>query len=306
MVKKIILASPRGYCAGVSRAIDIVEKALEKFGKPIYVRHAIVHNAHVVKELEKKGVIFVESLDEVPKGSKVIFSAHGSPPALKEKAAEMGILPIDAVCPLVTKVHVEARRFHRNGYDIIYIGHKGHQEAVGVTAISPMHLVENVEDVKQLALNNEKIVILTQTTLSIDDMREIMGEILARYPQAEAPPKEDICYATTNRQGAVKEMAQQAELILVVGSPTSSNSVRLMETAKYSGTESYLIPDEKGIEEEWLENIETLGITSGASVPDYLVEGVITAIRKKNTSCTIQTLDHVTEKVTFIMPPGLE
>ncbi len=302
MVSKLIVASPRGFCAGVVRAIDTVELALERFGKPIYVRHPIVHNTHVVKNLEKKGAIFVESLECIPKGSRVIFSAHGSPPALRGEAVDLGLVPIDAVCPLVTKVHLEAMSFQRQGYQIIYIGHSGHQEAVGTTAHAPMHLVEDVNDVKSLKIEGEKIVFLTQTTLSIDDTREVIAALKIKYPHIKEMPKSDICYATTNRQGAVKELSKQAELILVIGSKASSNSKRLVETAKYSGAESYLIEDKSKIVNEWFNNIETVGLTSGASAPETLVKEVIDYLREIFPEVEVTSLEFIKEDVKFNLP----
>ena len=305
MVERIILANPRGFCAGVSRAIDIVDLALKKFGAPIYVRHAIVHNAHVVKGLEEKGAIFVESLDAVPKGGYVIFSAHGSPVSLRQEALEKGLKPIDAVCPLVTKVHVEARRFARNGFDIVYIGHRGHQEAIGVTSIASMHLVETLEDVEKLDITNEKIVILTQTTLSIDDAKKLVEALKRKYPHTKETPKEDICYATTNRQGAVKELAKQADVILVIGSPTSSNSVRLVETAAAAGKEAYLVNDKLGVKKEWLQNAKTVGVTSGASGPEDLVLGLVDFLKETYGIRSVENLVYTTENVEFVLPDEL-
>ncbi len=306
MVSKIILAHPRGYCAGVTRAIDVVELALKRFGKPIYVRHHIVHNNYVVEDLEKKGAIFVEDIEEIPKGNYVILSAHGSAPDVKPEAEKRGLKVIDAVCPLVTKVHVEARRFHRQGYTIIFIGHRGHQEAIGTTAQVPMHLVETAEDVQNLTIDADKIIYLTQTTLSIDDTKEIIDALKRKFPHIRDTPKEDICYATTNRQGAVKRLARQTDLILVVGSVTSSNSKRLVETARYAGVDSYLVDSKLHIKKEWLENVDTLGITSGASVPDVLVQEVIDYIAELHPECTTETLHVTDENVTFVLPPELE
>ena len=306
MVSKLILASPRGFCAGVVRAIDVVELALQSFGKPIYVRHQIVHNTHVVKNLEKKGAVFVETLEGIPKGSKVIFSAHGSPPALRQEALDLGLVPIDAVCPLVTKVHVEAKSFHRQGYQIIYIGHKGHQEAIGSTAHAPMHLIETVEDVNRLNITGDKIVYLTQTTLSIDDTKEVIAALKRKYQHIRDMPKSDICYATTNRQGAVKELAKQAKLILVIGSEASSNSKRLVETARYAGADSYLIEDKSGIKNEWFNSIESVGLTSGASVPETLVKEVIDYLREKFPDIEVSDLEFIKEDVKFSLPIELQ
>ncbi|MDO8481288.1 MAG: 4-hydroxy-3-methylbut-2-enyl diphosphate reductase [Nanoarchaeota archaeon] len=306
MVERIILANPRGFCAGVSRAIDIVELALQKFGKPIYVRHPIVHNIHVVRELEKKGAVFVESLDAVPTGSYVIFSAHGSPAALRQEAVLKGLKPIDAVCPLVTKVHVEARRFARNGFEIVYIGHRGHQEAIGVTSIAPMHLVETLEDVENLVLASDKAVILTQTTLSVDDARKLVEALKKKYPFITETPKEDICYATTNRQGAVKELAKQADVILVIGSPTSSNSVRLVETATAMGKPAYLINDKTELQEGWITNAKIVGVTSGASGPEDLVLELVEFLKEKFNVTKVENLVHTTENVEFVLPDELK
>jgi len=306
MSKKIILANPRGFCAGVVRAIDIVEIALRQFGPPIYVRHAIVHNEHVIKELEEKGAIFVEDLNEIPKGCRVIFSAHGSPPDLKTKAKSLELKPIDAVCPLVTKVHLETKQFTRDGYTIIYIGHKGHQEAIGTTAQAPMHLVESVQDVENLNIQAEKLVYLTQTTLSIDDTKEVVDALKKKFSHIEDTPKGDICYATTNRQGAVKELAKQVNLILVIGSEQSSNSKRLVETSAHCNKRSYLIQHANDIKEDWLKEVNSVGITSGASTPDVLVNEVVEHLKELLNTNDVSYLDFAEETVKFSMPPELQ
>ena len=304
MVDKIILASPRGFCAGVDRAIDIVEKALEINGAPIYVRHEIVHNQFVVKELEDKGVIFIEELKDVPDNNLVIFSAHGIPPVVREEAKARGLKTIDATCPLVTKVHFEALRYAKENCSIVLIGHKGHQEVIGTMGVTPMTLIETVEDVENLKIENpEKVAVLTQTTLSMDDTSDIVEALKQKFPDVKSLPKQDICYATQNRQNAVKEMAKQAELILVVGSTNSSNSVRLVETAKKSGAQSYLIPDPDTFDAHWFANIATVGVTSGASVPDELVFRLIGNIEKKlNKKIAVEKLEIVKENVDFGLP----
>lgn len=305
MIKKIILASPRGYCAGVNRAISIVEKALEKYGKPIYVRHEIVHNEHVIDSLRKLGAIFVDDLKKVPKGSMVIFSAHGVPPEVKTEAERLGLRYIDATCPLVNKVHLEAKKFHKLGYIIILIGKKGHQEVLGTMSEAPMFLVETEQDVADLRLKDEKMIYLMQTTLSLDETRHMVEALKRRFPKIKSPPEDDVCYATQNRQNAVKELAKQSDLILVVGSTTSSNSKRLVETAKLSGKQSYLIPDKSGVKDEWLNGISILGITSGASVPEYLVEDLVKHIKSKNLLIKIEALDCKKENMVFPLPAML-
>jgi len=299
---KIILASPRGFCAGVSRAIDIVEKALEFFGKPVYVRHEIVHNKHVVDDLKQKGAIFVEELKDVPENSIVIFSAHGVPPAVKEEAMKRNLRTIDATCPLVAKVHWEAIKYTKEGYELVLIGHKGHPEVEGTMGEAPMHLVENVNDVEKLNISG-KIAVLTQTTLSVDETKDIMEALRRKFRTIATPPREDICYATTNRQNAVKELAKKCELVLVVGSQNSSNSKRLVETAIKEGMKAHLINDKNGIKEEWL-NAKTIGITSGASAPEKLVQEVIEFFRERN-NIVIEQLETVREDITFPLPREL-
>jgi 4-hydroxy-3-methylbut-2-enyl diphosphate reductase len=279
MVGKVVLASPRGFCAGVVRAIDIVELALEKFEGPLYVRKEIVHNPHVVEELRRKGVIFVDELDEVPEGQRVIFSAHGVSPEVWKRSRAKSHEVIDATCPLVTKVHMEARRFAAEGHTIILIGHEGHEEVEGTMGEAPtqMVLVSSEEDVENLEIRDpEKVAFLTQTTLSINDTKAIVAALKQRFPAIVGPPTDDICYATQNRQEAVRSLAGQTDLILVVGAKNSSNSNRLVEEARQRGTRAYLINDTGDIDPAWLEDdVKTVGVTSGASAPDRLVQDVI-------------------------------
>ncbi|MBP9728378.1 MAG: 4-hydroxy-3-methylbut-2-enyl diphosphate reductase [Candidatus Moranbacteria bacterium] len=281
-VKKVLLASPRGFCAGVARAVKAVEDTLEIFGAPVYVKHEIVHNKHVVDALEKKGAITIEELSEAPEGAVVVFSAHGSPVAHYTEAKARNMRLIDATCPLVTKVHLEVQRFLRDGYRIIYIGHKGHIEGIGVLGEAPdvsIPIVETVADVELLDIGNpEKLVYLTQTTLSIDDTKLVIEALQKKYPHIVAPPLEDICFATTNRQEAVKALAKECDLVLIVGSRSSSNSTRLMETANACGTRSYLVDDVREVKSEWFENVEVVGISAGASAPEHLVQDIITHI----------------------------
>jgi 4-hydroxy-3-methylbut-2-en-1-yl diphosphate reductase len=277
VVKRVLLASPRGYCAGVERAVETVEQALELYGPPVYVRKQIVHNAHVVRELEGRGAIFVEEETEVPEGQTVVLSAHGVAPSVYENAAARGLKTIDATCPLVTKVHVEARRYASDGYTILLIGHEGHEEVVGTTGEAPdaTVLVQSVEDAETLELPTAtKVAYLTQTTLSVDETAAIIGVLRRRFPEIRAPKKEDICYATSNRQWAVKEMLAEIDLLLVIGSRNSSNSNRLVEVARAGGVEARLIDDETDIDEAWLDGVETVGVTSGASAPEKLVARV--------------------------------
>lgn len=283
-VKKVLLASPRGFCAGVARAVKAVEDTLELFGAPVYVKHEIVHNTHVVASLKEKGAITIETLSEAPEGAVVVFSAHGSPLAHYAEAKARGIRLIDATCPLVTKVHLEVRRFLKDGYTIVYIGHRGHIEGIGVLGEAPevsIPLVETVADVERLDLGSpDKLVYLTQTTLSIDDTKQVIAVLRRKYPQIIAPPMEDICFATTNRQEAVKALTQKCDLVLIIGSQTSSNSKRLMETANACGTVAYLIDDVRGLKPEWFERVETVGISAGASAPEHLVQEVVTYLTK--------------------------
>ena len=306
MVKKVILASPRGFCAGVVRAIEIVNLALDAFPKPVYVRKEIVHNPYVVEELRRKGAVFVETLDEVPEAGTVIFSAHGVAPDVWKEARARRLNVIDATCPLVTKVHVEALRYARRDSTIVLIGHKGHDEVVGTMGEAPEHmrLVSSVDDVKSLQVPDpEQVAYLTQTTLSLEDTREIVQALRQKYPAVQGPPSEDICYATQNRQLAVRELAGKADVILVVGAANSSNSNRLVEEAEKAGAVSYLINDVESIEPQWLEGIETVGLTSGASAPEILVSQVLDFFQKRGAE--IEELVTRTENVQFALPAAL-
>jgi 4-hydroxy-3-methylbut-2-en-1-yl diphosphate reductase len=301
-VKKILLAAPRGFCAGVAFAIEVVDLALKAHGAPLYVRHAIVHNEHVVKSFEARGVVFVEDVAEIPEGSPVVFSAHGVSPAVRLLAAERGLTIIDATCPLVTKVHNEAKRFANQDYLMIYIGHRGHVEAEGTMGEAPerMILVETPEEAEALVLPpHEKLAIVTQTTLSVDEVTSIIQVLKRRFPYIHQPTKEDICYATTNRQGAVKELAACCEVVFVVGSTMSSNSNRLREVAESLGSRSYLLMSPAEIEDSWLTGAETVGITSGASTPDELVDDLISELLKRSPEASVEVLMTVEEKVEF-------
>src|SRR4051794_29323215 len=278
MSKRVLVAAPRSFCAGVVRAIDIVEKLLEQHGPPVYVRHEIVHNVHVVRDLEARGAVFVESEDEVPEGELIVLSAHGVAPKVYEKCAERGLKVVDAVCPLVSKVHAEARRYAGRGLKIALVGHAGHVEVEGTMGEAPeaMALVETPEDVAALELEDgEQLAYLTQTTLSLDDTADVVDPLRERFPDLVGPPSADICYATQNRQDAVKKICEEATVVLVVGSRTSSNANRLVEVAKARGAEAYLIDDESDLDEAWLEGHETVGLTAGASSPDLLVDRVV-------------------------------
>ena len=306
MVERLILIKPRGFCAGVVRAVDIVKICLEKFNAPIYVRHAIVHNKHVIKELEKLGAIFVESLDKVPDGAKVVLSAHGSPPSLYQEAIKKNLQVVDAVCPLVTKVHIEARKFASQGYTILLVGHSGHVEIVGTSGEAPDKtiLIETIEDAENVKVSDpEKVAVLTQTTLSIDDTKEIIKILERRFPKLAHPPREDICYATQNRQNAVKELAKQADVILVIGSKISSNSNRLREVAEANGVKSYLFDDLSELQDSWIKDAKIIGLTAGASAPEYLVNEVVN--RFKNMGVEIEELETVKENVFFPLPQML-
>jgi len=304
---EILLAQPRGFCAGVDRAIEIVERAIKLYGSPIYVRHEIVHNAYVVEDLRKKGAIFIENLDEVPAGNTVIFSAHGVSKAVRSEAESRGLRVYDATCPLVTKVHIEVAKMRQDGFDIVMIGHKGHPEVEGTMgqAAEGMHLVEDIEDVQALQLADpERIAFVTQTTLSVDDAAEIIGALKAKYPSIREPKKQDICYATQNRQDAVKFMAPQCDVVVVVGSPNSSNSNRLREIAAEFGVPSYLIEDANALDPKWLDGVSAVGITAGASAPDELVEQLVERLRELD-EIEIERLSGVTENVRFRMPNQL-
>ncbi len=307
MVERVLLASPRGYCAGVERAVETVERALEHYGAPVYVRKQIVHNIHVVRDLEARGAIFVEEETEVPEGATVVYSAHGVAPAVYANSSQLGHNVIDAVCPLVTKVHVQARRYADEGYTIVLIGHEGHEEVVGTMGEAPDStlLVQTVEEVEALELPpDSKLAYVTQTTLSVDETGEIITALRRRFPQIRAPRKEDICYATSNRQWAVKEMLPEIDLLLVIGSRNSSNSNRLVETARAAGTRAYLIDDESEIDEAWLGDARTVGITSGASAPEKLVGRVCDWFRARGVT-DIEPYRIVEEDVTFRLPVEL-
>lgn len=306
MVKKLVLASPRGFCAGVVRAIDVVKIALEVCPPPIYVRKQIIHNAYVVEELRREGAIFVDSLDQVPSGGTVIFSAHGVSPQVWADARSRSLRVIDATCPLVTKVHVEAIRYSRQGYTIVLIGHEGHEEVVGTMGEAPEStvLVSAIEDVRHLEVSDpDRIAYLTQTTLSLEDTKEIIAALRQRFPMIQGPPSEDICYATQNRQLAVRELAVVADLVLVVGASNSSNSNRLVEEAINSGVPSHLISDVSKIRREWLRGVETVGVTSGASAPEVLVDAVVDFFRSRGAA--VEDLVTREENVHFALPPEL-
>jgi 4-hydroxy-3-methylbut-2-en-1-yl diphosphate reductase len=305
MVKKVLLASPRGYCAGVERAVDTVEKALDLYGPPVYVRKQIVHNLHVVRDLEARGAVFVDEETEVPEGATVVFSAHGVAPSVHANAAERRLQTIDATCPLVTKVHVQARRYAAEGYTVVLIGHAGHEEVVGTMGEAPdsIVLVESVADVGRLELET-KVAYVTQTTLSVDETGEIITALRARYPDIHAPKREDICYATSNRQWAVKEMLSEIDLLLVIGSRNSSNSNRLVEVARAGGVAAHLIDDETEIDETWMDGVAVVGVTSGASAPEKLVEGVCSWFRARGVE-DIAAYRLVDEDVEFRLPVEL-
>jgi len=307
MVKRVLLASPRGFCAGVERAVETVELALEHYGAPVYVRHQIVHNAHVVRDLEARGAIFVENEEEAPEGVTIVFSAHGVAPSVYERSAARGLNIIDATCPLVTKVHVQARRYAAEGYTVVLIGHAGHEEVVGTMGEAPeaIVLVESTEDVERLEVaSGEKLAYITQTTLSVDETKEIITALRRRFPDIRGPQREDICYATSNRQWAVKEMLEHVDVLLVIGSKNSSNSNRLVEVAHASGVPAYLIDDETDIEEAWLDGLETAGLTSGASAPERLIERVCDWFRERGVA-NIEAYQMVDEDVTFRLPVEL-
>ena len=303
----LLLAAPRGFCAGVDRAVLIVEKALEAFGPPVHVRHEIVHNTHVVDSLRRKGAVFVEDETTVPEGAVIVFSAHGSPPEAFENSKRLGHVLIDATCPLVTKVHHEARRYARDGHDIVLIGHAGHQEVIGTMGQAPrsITLVETPEDVDELELPADTdLAYITQTTLSMDETAEVVDRLRRRFPTIAQPKKDDICYATQNRQDAVKVLAERADLVLVVGSETSSNSKRLVEVSRDRGVPAHLIDHAGQIDPDWLDGVGVVGLTSGASAPEVLVEEVIAWFRELGTS-TVDTVMVVDEDVEFAMPSNL-
>lgn len=304
---EILLAQPRGFCAGVDRAIEIVERAIKLFGAPIYVRHEIVHNAYVVEDLRKKGAVFVELLEEVPAGSTVIFSAHGVSKAVREEAEARGLRVYDATCPLVTKVHIEVAKMRQEGLDIVMIGHKGHPEVEGTMGQcgESMYLVESIEDVDALDLADPaRIAFVTQTTLSVDDAAEIIAALKARFPGIREPKKQDICYATQNRQDAVKFMAPQCDVVIVVGSPNSSNSNRLREVAQKRGVPAYRVDSPEQIDPAWVNGKRRIGVTAGASAPEVLAQAVIARLRELGVR-NVRALDGIEESIAFPLPRGL-
>lgn len=304
-IKKVVLAKPRGFCAGVVRAIDIVERALDFFPPPIYVFHEIVHNRYVVENLSKRRVIFVDSIDEVPDGSVCVFSAHGVSPQVVELAESKKLRVIDATCPLVTKVHLEAVRYSRDGYSLVLIGHPGHEEVEGTMGEAPMQLVSSVEDVARLEVPNpNRVMYLTQTTLSLDDVAEIIEALKRRFPGVASPAKDDICYATQNRQNAVKEMSERVDVLLVVGSQNSSNSQRLCEVSAVGGTPAYLVNDEHEIDPKWLEHATVVGVTAGASAPEELVIRVLEHLRAMG-AAEFEEQPGEDENVHFALPQEL-
>jgi len=307
LVERVLLASPRGYCAGVERAVETVERALALYGTPVYVRKQIVHNSHVVRELEGRGAIFVDSVEDIPADSPVVFSAHGVAPSVRAAADARGLVSIDATCPLVTKVHTQARRFAQRGYTVVLIGHAGHEEVEGTTGEAPeaIVLVESVADAEAIALPDDTpLGYITQTTLSVDETREIVDVLRRRFPRIEGPAKEDICYATSNRQWAVKEMLEEIDLLLVVGSRNSSNSVRLVDVASAAGVTAYLVDDASEIEESWIEGVAVVGVTSGASAPERLVAGVCNWFRERGVA-DISAFSSAYEDVVFRLPVEL-
>ncbi|MBA4341954.1 MAG: 4-hydroxy-3-methylbut-2-enyl diphosphate reductase [Methylibium sp.] len=305
--QEIVLAEPRGFCAGVDRAIEIVERALLKFGAPIYVRHEIVHNTYVVNDLKARGAIFIEDLEDVPAGATLVFSAHGVSQAVRQEAAERGFQVFDATCPLVTKVHVEVAKLHKEGYEFIMIGHKGHPEVEGTMGqlSAGIYLVEEAADVAHVRVKDPaRLAVVTQTTLSVDDAAEILAAVKRHFPLVREPKQQDICYATQNRQDAVKVMAPQVDVVIVVGSPTSSNSNRLRELAERLGTPAYMVDAAEDLQPEWLEGRSRVGLTAGASAPDVLVQAVITRLRAMGATA-VRSLAGVEEHVRFPLPLGL-
>ena len=306
---RVLLASPRGFCAGVDRAIEIVEQALARYGPPVYVRHEIVHNRHVVDALRAKGAVFVDEPDDAPPGALLIFSAHGVSPAVREAAAKRGLRTLDATCPLVTKVHKEAQRFAREPREIVLVGHAGHVEVEGTLGQAPerMHLVETVADVEKLEVRDpSRLAVLTQTTLSVDDTREVLEALRRRFPKIALPKRDDICYATQNRQNAVRELTREVDLVLVVGAPSSSNSNRLAELAASCGIPSHLVESASDIDPAWLEGVRAVGVTAGASAPEILVDEVIDRLRALSSDdFSLGSLPHVDEGVVFQLPAEL-
>ena len=305
-IEEVLLAEPRGFCAGVDRAIEIVERALVKHGAPIYVRHEIVHNTYVVNDLKAKGAVFIEDLADVPAGATLIFSAHGVSQEVRREAARRGFQVFDATCPLVTKVHVEVAKLAREGFEFIMIGHKGHPEVEGTMGqlSEGIYLVEDVADVEAVRPRGDKLAVVTQTTLSVDDAAAILAEVKRRFPHVREPKKQDICYATQNRQDAVKVLAPVVDVVVVVGSPTSSNSNRLRELAERLGTAAYMVEGADDLQAHWFEGRRRVGLTAGASAPDILVQQVIARLREMGAT-SIRTMDGVTENVHFPLPRGL-
>lgn len=304
---QVLLANPRGFCAGVDRAIDIVELALTQFGAPIYVRHEIVHNTFVVADLKAKGAVFIEDLNEVPRGATLIYSAHGVPKVVRRQAESRGLTVFDATCPLVTKVHIEVMKLRADAYDIVMIGHAGHPEVEGTMGQTEdgMYLVESVADVATLHVKqSDKLAFVSQTTLSVDDTASIVLALQARFPDIKAPKKGDICYATQNRQDAVKVLSTQADVIIVVGSPSSSNSNRLVEVARHKNVPAYMVDSASDIQESWLEGKHSVGVTAGASAPDLLVQAVITRLKALG-AISVREIAGVEEHVKFPLPKGL-
>jgi 4-hydroxy-3-methylbut-2-enyl diphosphate reductase len=305
--EKLLLAAPRGYCAGVDRAVQTVERALERYGAPVYVRKEIVHNKHVVEQLRARGAVFVETETEVPEGATVVFSAHGVAPSVHANAAGRALHTIDATCPLVTKVHVEAKKFAADGYTIVLIGHAGHEEVEGTMGEAPENivLIENEADVDSLEIADpEKVAYISQTTLSVDETRSVINRLRERFPAIVGPRTDDICYATTNRQAAVKQLARQCDLVLVIGSRNSSNSNRLVEVAREHGADSHLIDNESQVRDEWLRDKPIVGITSGASAPEELVQRLVAHFRARGTT-DVQELEVVQEDVRFMLPKAI-
>jgi 4-hydroxy-3-methylbut-2-enyl diphosphate reductase len=308
MLQDIVLAEPRGFCAGVDRAIEIVERALHKFGRPIYVRHEIVHNTYVVNDLKAKGAIFIEELSDVPPGATLVFSAHGVSKAVQQEAQARGFQIFDATCPLVSKVHIEVAKLQKEGYEFIMIGHKGHPEVEGTMGQvnGGIHLVESAADVAKVQpAQTEKLALVTQTTLSMDDAAEITAAVQARFPMVRSPKQQDICYATQNRQDAVKLLSKQVDIVIVVGSPTSSNSNRLREVAQKLGTESYMVDNAEELQPQWFEGKTHVGLTAGASAPEVLVQQVIDRIRALG-ALSVRKLAGIEETVKFPLPKGLK
>ena len=307
-LQEVVLAEPRGFCAGVDRAIDIVERALEKFGAPIYVRHEIVHNTYVVADLKSRGAIFIEDLDEVPAGATLVFSAHGVPKSVEQEAVRRGFQVFDATCPLVTKVHVEVAKLHKEGFEFIMIGHKGHPEVEGTMGqlLDGIYLVEDVADVAKVSPKQiERLAVVTQTTLSVDDAAHITEAVVARFPNIRKPKMQDICYATQNRQDAVKVLSKAVDLVIVVGSPTSSNSNRLRDVAQREGVPSYMVDNADELKPEWFEGKQCVGLTAGASAPDILVRQVIERMRALG-AVSVRSLAGVQETIKFPLPKGLK